>query len=270
MRSEFFTMRFELLLFIGLFIMLMFMLLIITFSWVQQRKRAREETEKFRENHEYNRELSENMIHLEEKERFEFAREISLIAEKMEDHLFRISKVRNLIEDEGLSEDFHKHMEELTQAQKKLITVSKKITPTILIDNGLVGALKDFIMKCKANYRSDILFDFKQYRKQDDLVETTLFRIAEEVLLNALNQCDPNRVDIELRSDNKEVILIISDNGAPFDLKRTLDDKSRTLEAKCLIKIESRLRNNAALSYEHLNGTNRNKIIWQFNEKAPA
>ena len=53
------------------------------------------------------------------------------------------------------------------------------------------------------------------------VVETTLFRIAQEALNNAANHAQAGRVEINLQHNDRLIHLIIADDGCGFDSSRS-------------------------------------------------
>ena len=53
----------------------------------------------------------------------------------------------------------------------------------------------------------------------DEKIEMMLYRIIQEIISNIIRHAEASKVNIELINHEKELILIIEDNGKGFDTK---------------------------------------------------
>jgi signal transduction histidine kinase len=77
-----------------------------------------------------------------------------------------------------------------------------------------IEAHTDLVVQVEAEHANPAL---------DELVAVTLFRIAQEALTNVIRHAQASMIDIELKSAEGEVILMVSDNGVGI-ADRALDN----------------------------------------------
>ncbi len=247
--------QYELLLLLGLVIMVVFLLIIVTFSWMYQKKKGKEESRKFLAENDYQGKLNEIRILQEEKERVQFARELKKEITEIQDSIAGLSRIE-------MPPGLNTLAEKLSASVQKLESISRQIAPAMLSESGLSHALASMVHQFNGSGKADLFFVEKGYKKQDDSLEIMLFRIAHEIISNALKHGKPNRIDVSVSSNDKQIVLEIRDNGLPFDLKQKLSENNIDRPGNGLKNIATRLQNNAELMYTHFEGTNRNKIIY--------
>jgi len=160
------------------------------------------------------------------------------IAQELHDH-FGQSLSTMLLMAQSISpqeKDFKSKLKEIEFQIKNLIddirNLAFTLRPSILDDYGLESALKrylDSIMK-----HSKIKFDFQvipssEERRLPTHIETSLYRIAQEAISNILRHSKAKRASILLLYKNKEIMLIIEDDGIGFNLENTLSEKRECL-----------------------------------------
>lgn len=247
--------QYELLLLIGLVIMVVFLLIIVTFSWIHQKKKGKEESRKFLAANDYQGKLNEIRIQQEEKERVQFARGLQKEITEIQAALAELSRHEATPALSALAE-------KLAASLQKLESISRQIAPAMLSESGLSHALASMVNQFNNSGKADLFFVDKNYKKQDDEIEIMLFRVAHEIVSNALKHGKPNRIDVCISRSDKQIALEIRDNGLPFDLKQKLSENHIDTPGNGLKNIATRLQNNAELMYTHFEGTNRNKIIY--------
>lgn len=98
-------------------------------------------------------------------------------------------------------------------------TVSFNLAPSVLSDFGVVPAIR--ILTEQVLKLTEIKFDFQSEKinRLPEGIETSLYRITQEAIHNAVKYANPSLIKIQLSDNEKLVKLIISDNGEGFDLK---------------------------------------------------
>ncbi len=102
----------------------------------------------------------------------------------------------------------------LSNVEERLRDISHELRPPILDDLGLVPALK-FLAKGAA-MRWGLSVNVEAAPMHHPLapaIETTLYRVAQEGLSNAVRHADATRVDITLRETKDRVSCSVRDNG---------------------------------------------------------
>jgi PAS domain S-box-containing protein len=94
-----------------------------------------------------------------------------------------------------------------------------ELRPAALDEFGLTTALDNFIREWSEHYRIGAEFHtsgLTGIRLRGD-AETNLYRIAQEALNNVFKHAEATRIDILLERRDKNVMLVIEDNGKGFD-----------------------------------------------------
>ena len=94
--------------------------------------------------------------------------------------------------------------------------------PPTLESLGLVSALQPLVRRCRAAHvwarvRYEPSLEARRFEPD---VEITLFRIAQEAVHNALGHGHAREIQIDLRQEDDEVSLTVTDDGAGFDTSR--------------------------------------------------
>ncbi|TXI84526.1 MAG: hypothetical protein E6Q37_08275 [Crocinitomicaceae bacterium] len=246
---------------IGLIIMAFFLLIIVTFSWIHQKKKGREEYELFKNKLEAYKKSTIFRVQKEEEKRFNFSRIMQEENARIHTSIEILKNCRSSSQE--LDENLDGVIELLASIEKKLHFFSLQMAPANLINQGLVSVLQDFCGYFKENRKVDIHVEAINYQPQGELIEITMYRIAEEVLKNAIYHGNPNRIDLKLSSSGRSVFLEISDNGLPFNLFKALQNEKYILKGVGLRSIESRMQNGFELQYDHCNGMNQNSFVFK-------
>lgn len=153
----------------------------------------------------------ESFIKGEEKERERMAHELhdGISAELLGIRL----KAENLHNESSLPKD-------LKNAHEEIRRVAHNLAPLKLETSGLSGALKHF---CTENSHPKLKVNFFNELKNDlqinYLTKVMLYRIAQELIQNAIKHALPNEIDVQIIGNEKEIMLSVEDNGKGFDLK---------------------------------------------------
>jgi two-component system, NarL family, sensor kinase len=116
--------------------------------------------------------------------------------------------------------------------------ISRDLVPTTLERFGLLTALEELIEKM-GDSEVQITLDCPQtLEKLTPALELMFYRIAQELVNNAIKHARATSVAIELYCTPDQVLLSVLDNGQGFDLDEVLQDKRRGLGLR---NIESRL-----------------------------
>ena len=172
--------------------------------------------------------LLERIVHAQEEERKSVARELH-------DQLGQaLSSV--LLSFQGLCRDHHLPEEQCAQLEgemRALIDEVRRlawdIRPSVLDDYGLDSALKRYVEEVAR--RSGIDFDYHCVQPETDerlpnRVEVTLYRVAQEAITNIIRHSEASQASVVLITREKDVTLIVEDNGKGFD-KDELEGRDR-------------------------------------------
>ncbi len=103
----------------------------------------------------------------------------------------------------------------------KVKRLAWEMRPSILNDFGLSWALRKYVEDLSR--QSSVRIDYQDVCAADSGrlpsdVEITLYRVVQEALTNVIRHANANQASVVLMRGSQEVMLIIEDNGAGFDL----------------------------------------------------
>ena len=127
----------------------------------------------------------------------------------------QINSVETSDEDAEVIDKASKHIDGLLE---RIREISNNLMPTVLIRKGFPTALKEFAENITRTGKLNIEYNCSP----DDLSvenkkEIHLFRIAQEVIHNAIKHSQASRMNILLHQKNGLLMLEIADNGKGFD-----------------------------------------------------
>ena len=106
----------------------------------------------------------------------------------------------------------------LQATTQEVKSISRDLMPNILQDYGLVKAL-EFL--CQTIHDTNtVQIQLQVYRMDQALDQTVtigLYRVAQELINNALKHAQASRVDIQLVGHDNSVVLSVEDDGIGFD-----------------------------------------------------
>ena len=128
------------------------------------------------------------------------------------DHL-----ARNQPSDSRVSQGIQKLKTLASSVGNEINRLAWEIRPTSLDDLGLQTAVEQLVQEwCE---RSNLKFDLQLMlndRRLPPTVETTFYRVLQEAINNVIKHADATKVGIILEANEKEVSLIVEDDGRGF------------------------------------------------------
>ncbi len=115
--------------------------------------------------------------------------------------------------------------------------ISQNLMPRALMLSGLKGAMEDLAGQIRQQGIDCQLDIIELEQEPPKTVSIMLFRILQELINNILKHAEAKNILIQLIQDNKEVTLIVEDDGKGFDLATARQKKSVGLTS-----IESRVK----------------------------
>jgi PAS domain S-box-containing protein len=122
----------------------------------------------------------------------------------------------------------------IDEAVDQVRDLSVNLRPQLLDDFGLVVAVRWYLDRQATN--SGVAVEFVSLSLKDDdrfpaALETACFRIVQEGITNVMRHARASRISVRLERTGDDLMLIISDDGAGFDLKavRAAGNASATL-----------------------------------------
>lgn len=98
-------------------------------------------------------------------------------------------------------------------------TVSFNLAPSVLSDFGVVPAIRILTEQVLKLTEIKIDFQSEKINRLPEGIETSLYRITQEAIHNAVKYSKATLIKIQLSDNESFVKLLISDNGEGFDLK---------------------------------------------------
>ena len=106
----------------------------------------------------------------------------------------------------------------LDTAVDEVRSISRNLQPGSLNDMGLVAAINDLINRYTGEAYPDI--DFQNYnipREMDNMFATSIYRIIQELLNNAIKYAKASEILIQLNKEDDEIIISVEDDGIGFN-----------------------------------------------------
>jgi signal transduction histidine kinase len=112
----------------------------------------------------------------------------------------------------------------LQAAIKETKQISAKLRPTILDDLGLLSTIIWYTRQFSEQFGNIRLTPEIDIREADvpEMLRIIVYRVLQESLHNAARHSEANRVSIRLKSDDRQIVLQVEDNGRGFDVQETL------------------------------------------------
>jgi PAS domain S-box-containing protein len=113
--------------------------------------------------------------------------------------------------------------EHLNQVEEQLRGLSRELRPRILEDLGLPAALEFLAQGVMRRTGIAVAMEVALDERLPRIVETTLYRLAQEALTNASRHAQATRIDVRLAREGRTVRCVVRDNGIGFDVPDVLD-----------------------------------------------
>ncbi len=114
----------------------------------------------------------------------------------------------------------------INQAVESTRTIANNLMPSLLIDHGLIKALKSFGDALSKTGSISFEFNYPDDLKiPDKNIETHLYRIILELINNTLKYADAGNIYIAISVKGKSLIVEYKDDGKGFDFKKAYEKK---------------------------------------------
>ncbi|MDZ4846639.1 MAG: PAS domain S-box protein [Chitinophagales bacterium] len=145
------------------------------------------------------------------------------IAEDLHDSLGqKLSGIKMMSENFAKDKELTKLKLMLDEVIDEVRFISHNLMPSILEDFGLKNALRDMCNKLKRANGTHVNFSSYGVRqKLEKSVEFGMYRIAQELLTNALKHASAGEINIQLFKRDKKLILTLEDDGKGFNTRKT-------------------------------------------------
>lgn len=120
-------------------------------------------------------------------------------------------------------------LERLREMVRQTFTTARdyiaELRPMSLDDLGLVPTLKRYVGVASQRQGIPVSLNLVgEERRLSPLVESSLFRAAQELIGNALSYAGAQRIDVTLQLDEEKVVLEVRDDGRGFDVPKVLEE----------------------------------------------
>lgn len=184
------------------------------FAAQQSRLKALEQQEEIR------RELLRHTVHAQEDERARIAREIhDETSQTLAAFTLELATVRELAKRKPEIKSRVDRLQDLSrQMSQGLYTMVHDLRPAQLDDLGLVPAIQSLLNNEFCPKGMAVSFDVCGTQSRlDPLIETVLFRVAQEALTNVTRHAGTNQASVHLYYAPDKVTLEVLDSGKGFD-----------------------------------------------------
>lgn len=168
--------------------------------------------------------LLHQIITTQEEERKRIARDLH---DHLGQHLTALRMQLAILKDKcekdtELCQQIEKAQDYAQRVDSEIDFLAWELRPTVLDDLGLVVALENYVKEWSRHYKIPAEFHSSKVGKKrlPSDVETNLYRIAQEALNNVSKHARAKQVSVLLERPNKELILIIEDDGIGFEPKK--------------------------------------------------
>ncbi|CAH2715806.1 hypothetical protein BACCIP111895_02990 [Neobacillus rhizosphaerae] len=167
--------------------------------------------------------ITHSIFQAQEKERKLISRELhDGIGQSLFGILLQADIIKSIPENKnGKDLQLEKIQRMITQTIEDVRNLSSELRPSTLDDHGLIATLKNFIRDFGNRFGLQINFTFKGDKERlPSSIETALYRIVQEALINAAKYASAERIDIVIDVDKHldKVSLSIADFGKGFEL----------------------------------------------------
>jgi len=158
-----------------------------------------------------------------EQERHRMARELhDTVTQSLYSITFVAKTALELLGQQKPADEVRKPIEYVADIAQNALTEIREViyhlAPTVLIDQGLVEALRQHCRLLEDHYGLAILFQTDARLTVHTDQQQALYYTTKEALWNAIKHADATHIEISLGCQDGEIVLAVSDNGVGFDL----------------------------------------------------
>ncbi len=124
----------------------------------------------------------------------------------------------------------------------ELNRIAWELRPRALDDLGLRRAVTQYLEEWADRSRLHIDLEINlDDRRLPQVIETAVFRVLQEAITNVVKHSGADRVGVVLNADDKEVRLIVEDNGHGFEIAQRSEDLALGIGHLGLLGLRERL-----------------------------
>jgi signal transduction histidine kinase len=201
----------------------------------------------------------------QEAERKRIARDLhDLLGQNIVALRIGLSRLKNKIPSDSAALPAIKELEDLTtEMGKQVHYLTLELRPSSLDDLGLFASIAVFVEHWTARF--GISADFHNTVKGEfsagSLIESMVYRIVQEALMNVAKHAGATRVDVIIEKHKGQLIVLIEDNGSGFSVDSVLhgSDKKTCLGLQGMIERANMV--GGTLEFDSQEGTGTTVIL---------
>lgn len=167
------------------------------------------------------REISENTLISQEKERqrvgLELHDELGPTFAAVRFNLARIQQNLRKKDIEVVDKLAIETSSDLEAAIGKFSDVSKMLYPVILVRHGLDQAISDLVEKANQEIQTNYSLKLESAKQLREIVQLTIYRVCQELLTNARKHAKAKQVTLTVMDQDNKTIIEYQDDGIGFD-----------------------------------------------------
>lgn len=118
------------------------------------------------------------------------------------------------VKDKTYRSELEQITSQFSESAEEVRQISHQMMPRALMENGLLQALEDLIENTFKFSNIKYQFEYNNVDKRyPEKIEISLYRIAQELLGNALKHSKATEIQVQLMEVQNKLILIVEDNG---------------------------------------------------------
>lgn len=171
------------------------------------------------------RELLRHTVIAQEDERARIARELhDQTSQELTAFSLNLATLRNSLPQRSKAMNLVSRLQQLSQQMSQgLYRMVRDLRPAQLDDLGLVPTLKYLADEGRELFNLEIHVEIEGVRQRlDPLIETVIFRVAQEALTNVSRHAGAEQAKLKLVFNPEQVILRVEDEGLGFDIHQSL------------------------------------------------
>ena len=195
------------------------LIMIIAFLWFYlklyartsvERALAKEQTKQFKV-----------VLEAQESERKRLARElhdnVGPLLSLIQLYITELQESSDIIKEDE-KELLQKSSEVIQEASTETRSISHNLMPGVLIQLGLIPAIRELLNKLNAANKYQINFNSADIKDRfNENIEITNYRILQELLNNIMRHAQATEINIKLSKTKESLNMLVSDNGRGFD-----------------------------------------------------
>ena len=129
------------------------------------------------------------------------------------------SSLKDEVPEDSDKDKLQKIIEMIDQVCSQTRNISHDLMPASIMDFGLVEALEHYCVKINNSHPIELQFQyFGTIPSLPKNVETTIYRIIQELINNAVKHSDAEQALVQMNFHDHELFITVEDNGKGFNL----------------------------------------------------